>query len=61
MHAFVMYELFAFGYVTKAHRALTRTGLCFCVGSPGVDLLLAVLGNYSDSSLIQQLLDGCTS
>ncbi len=56
-----MYELFAFGYVTKAHRALAITDLCFCVGRPGVNFLLAVLGNYSDSSLVQQLLDGCTS
>ncbi len=49
----VLYKLFAFDYVTKAQRAMTITDLCFCVGRPGVDLLLAVLGNYSDSSLVQ--------
>ena len=44
----------------KEQPVQTMTGSRLSVGRSGVDLLLAVLGNYSDSSLIQQLLNGCT-
>lgn len=54
-------ECAASGYVTMVQqRLLTSTGLCFSVSCSCVNFLLAVLGNNPDSTIIQQLLDGCS-